>query len=128
MTMRWTDLPEHSSVAADVIAKQQAFAAMLGLLIHYAALRGWGLTLAEGYVGDSIDKPGEDSPHKRTHNHFIRMAQDLNLWVEGRWVRDGSAPEWLQLGYFWKTLHPLARWGGDWADANHFSLAHNGKK
>jgi hypothetical protein len=68
---------------------------------------------------------------KSTHCSFL--AADLLLdtqldnsttWV---WQRDSEAYKFL--GDYWKTLHPLARWGGDFRpsrDGNHFSFEHQG--
>jgi hypothetical protein len=125
--MRDWDLPETTGSPAVLSAKQQLFASLLGLLYHYASVRGWQLTLAEGYIGDSSDKPGEDTPHKRTGLHFLRLAQDLNLFIDGTYIKSGGHTAWKELGTFWESLHELARNGRSWGDANHFSLAHNGK-
>lgn len=68
------------------------------------------------------DHPGQNS------NHCRRLAVDLNLF---RW--NGKRWEWLklteahaELGEWWKRLHPLCRWGGDFGDGNHYSLEYNG--
>lgn len=107
--------------------KQAAFAVCVAKLILFIDKKGWEVTLAEGYIGDSIDKPSEDTPHLRTGTHFLRLGQDINLFVAGKWISK-LAPEWQELGKFWKSLHPLARWGGDFRslDLNHFSFAHGG--
>lgn len=105
--------------------KQSLFVKCLAQLYQYATFRGWEFTLAEGYIGDSIDKPGEDTPHKMPGNHFNRLAQDLNLFVGGEFIA-GRTDQWLELGKFWEGLHPLCRWGGHFGDYNHFSLEHEG--
>lgn len=59
--------------------------------------------------------------------HLIRLAVDLNLFINGVYQTDSRA--YLPLGVKWKSLHPLCRWGGDFvkrADGNHFSIEHNG--
>lgn len=65
----------------------------------------------------------------RNSLHALRLAFDGNLFVfeNGVWV-PASVSEYIPLGVYWKTLHPLARWGGDFArpDSQHFSLEHNG--
>lgn len=58
--------------------------------------------------------------------HRDKLAQDINLFKNGQFLDD--AADYLPFGAFWKTLHPLARWGGDWGDADHFSFEHNGAK
>lgn len=105
--------------------KQSLFVKCLSLLIQFATLNGWELSLGEGFVGDSIDKPEEDTPHLKKGNHFKRLALDLNLFVGGQWVA-GVTEQWNVLGEFWERLHPLCRWGGRFGDPNHFSLEHEG--
>lgn len=59
--------------------------------------------------------------------HYIRLAQDLNLFVDGKYISDGDHPAWKAIGEKWESLHPLARWGGRFQDANHVSLTHEGR-
>jgi hypothetical protein len=101
--------------------KQSAFVSCLGELIAFAENKGWELTLGEGFVSS---KTG----HMRDSLHYIKLAQDLNLFVLGKW-KDRDCPEWQAMGAFWKTLYPLAKWGGDFdsVDLNHFSLGHGGR-
>lgn len=105
--------------------KQSHFVRCLGMLIHYADLRGYELTLAEGYIGDSIDKPKEDTPHLRQGNHFKRLAQDLNLFVREEWITT-QHDAWMDLGVYWERLDPMCRWGGRFGDYGHFSFEHEG--
>ena len=82
--------------------------------------------MGEGYVGDSINKSSEDTPHIRHGAHFTRLGIDLNLFIDGNWISDGSNPAWNNLATYWKSLHPLCRAGLDFRDSNHFSIYHNG--
>jgi hypothetical protein len=59
--------------------------------------------------------------------HLKRLAVDLNLFLEG--VYQNQSEAYSELGAYWKGLHPLCRWGGDFKtrpDGNHFSLEHEG--
>lgn len=59
--------------------------------------------------------------------HLLRLAIDLNLFIDGVYQTDSAA--YLPLGVKWKSMHPLCRWGGDFVkrkDGNHFSIEHNG--
>ena len=58
--------------------------------------------------------------------HLLRLAVDFNLFINGVWQTDSVT--YKLLGDYWKSLHPLCRWGGDFSrpDGNHFSLSHNG--
>jgi hypothetical protein len=110
--------------------KQSRFALCLGKLIAFVYAKGWELTMSEGYVGDTdaADKD-YDGPHKSGGTHYMRIGQDLNLWIAGEWISSGSHPAWRELGAYWKGLDGDARWGGDFsrADPNHFSFTHNGR-
>lgn len=61
--------------------------------------------------------------------HSVGLAVDLNLFKDGVYL--SSSEDHAKLGAFWKTLHPLARWGGDFRprpDGNHYSFEYNGVK
>lgn len=113
--------------------KQWLFMDCLRKLLSYANIRGYRLRVGEAYVGDSINKPGEDTPHLRTGAHFNRTGIDLVLDVwdpyTKEWVmQPKDCPQWQDLGKYWKTLSEQARWGGDFSsvDLNHFSIIYNG--
>lgn len=102
--------------------KQSLFTKLLGQLIVFVYDSGYELTLGEGYVST---KTG----HMVGSLHYIKLAQDLNLFVDGVYITS-THPVWNKLGKFWKSLHPLCAWGGDFfsKDYNHFSLEHEGRK
>jgi hypothetical protein len=58
--------------------------------------------------------------------HIERLAVDLQLFRDGVYLTDPA--EYKAAGEYWKTLDPLARWGGDFhtVDADHFSLTYGG--
>lgn len=101
--------------------KQSLLVRCLSRLFSYAELKGWEFTLGDGY---RPDKRG----HMPNSLHYERLAQDLNLFVEGEWIQDGDHPAWQDLGLFWERLHPLCAWGGRFGDANHVSIEHEGRK
>lgn len=59
--------------------------------------------------------------------HYVGLAADLNLFINGEYITDTE--RWRSFGEYWKTLHPLARWGGDFPkpDGNHVSFAYQGR-
>jgi hypothetical protein len=62
-------------------------------------------------------------------NHQVGLAVDLNLFKDGVYLQ--TTEDHARLGAFWKALHPLARWGGDFRpkpDGNHYSFEYNGVK
>lgn len=98
--------------------KQSHFVFLLSKLVAWVYAQGWALTLGEGYRSDS-------SGHMPGSLHYIKLAQDLNLFVNGNWMAS-DCPEWRATGKYWKSLDPLCAWGGDFqtGDFNHFSLKH----
>lgn len=110
--------------------KQSAFCECFGNLIRYAYGRGYNLTFGDAYRDPRVfGSFGEKKAYSAASSvHKIRLAGDLNLFVEGKWI-SGEHPAWDDLGAYWKSLHPDARWGGDFKskDLNHFSFEHEGK-
>lgn len=116
--------------------QQSLFAAFIGHLIRYAyAIDGVELTLADGSIDpwrkvklpDGRIVTARDAVHKIDGLHYVRLAQDLNLFVHGTFIEDGAHPVWKRLGLFWEALHPDCRWGGRFRDSNHFSMAWLGR-
>lgn len=64
----------------------------------------------------------------RTSVHELRLAVDLNIFKGGVYMIGSESYRFA--GDYWKSLHPLARWGGDFAskDGNHFSLEWENRK
>lgn len=102
--------------------KQSLFVFLLAKLVRFIESNGWELTLGEGFRSDL-------KGHMPGSLHYVKLAQDLNLFVGGKYI-EGEHPAWPVIGSFWKSLHPLCAWGGDFVsrDFNHFSLAHEGKR
>lgn len=101
---------------------QSRFVKYLAMLIDQAyKLPTVELTLGEGFRNDG-------QGHMPGSLHYVRLAQDLNLFVGGIYIT-GDHPVWHQLGAYWKSLDPLAAWGGDFQskDFNHFSLRYGGR-
>lgn len=108
---------------------QQQFTLSVGKLIMWTYEQGWGLTFGDAYR----------SPEQAAENaakgigiadslHCDRLAIDLNLFVSGEYQSTTAA--YSSMGEHWKTLHTLARWGGDFSkpDGNHFSFEWQGRK
>lgn len=105
--------------------KQSDFLKALAQLITWVfSHQGWELTLGEGHV----DSRRTEHIHMIGSLHRYRLAQDLNLFVDGHYIT-GHHPVWEQIGRYWKTLDVRARWGGDFRfrDYNHVSFEHEGK-
>lgn len=109
--------------------KQAKFTVDIASLIIFAAGKGWELRFQP-----------EHCHHKHNSNHFRALAKDFNLFVDGAWIKNSDAPEWIELGKYWKSLSTEEAtncWGGDFDldgdgrkfdDGNHFSIEHEGMK
>ncbi len=120
-------------------AKQSLFVRCLADLLTYADARGYEFTLGEagvitprkvwlvGPTKKRVKLRRIDAEHMTGSLHYKRLAIDLNLFVNGRYITSGSNPVYVELGEYWESLHVLCRWGGRFADANHFSITHAGR-
>lgn len=98
--------------------KQCKFSVAVANLILYADAQGYGFTL-----GDASDTNKNDG-HMENSNHHVRLAIDLNLFVDGEYIRESIHPAWGELHSYWEN-----HLGGApmiISDANHFSFEHNG--
>lgn len=106
---------------------QSLFVQLVADLIDWSFAHGYELTFSEAYRS-----PQEAAINASTGAgianslHCMRLAIDLNLFKDG--VLLESVADYRPLGDFWKTLNPLARWGGDFKrpDSDHFSLTFGG--
>lgn len=115
-------IPAHLGVVtakSTLGAKQRLFAFLVSALLAEAYRLGYAVTF-----GDAWDADG-DGGHMKNSVHHVRLAVDLNLFKGATWLT--KTEDHKPLGTFWKALHPLCRWGGDWQDGNHYSIAHGGK-
>lgn len=116
-------------MAESLRQKQSRFALAVALLIQEADRRGYAVTL-----GDAYRTPGQAMANALSGSgiasslHCERLAIDLNLFRDGRYITDGEGH--ADLGRWWKELHPDHRWGGDFKkkDFNHYSLSSDGKR
>jgi hypothetical protein len=104
--------------------KQSLFLYNVALLIKYTYdSLGYELTAGELYrTQEQQDWYWEHEMTKVQHSkHQDRLAIDLNLFIEGTYVKDKES--YKPLADYWKTLHPENRAGYDWGwDANHFEM------
>lgn len=110
---------------------QQEFSWHLAKLILRAYEMGYAVTF--GDAARSIPEQrrliaaglsGVKDPAKGAH--VRRLAVDLNLFRGGHYVTDGESHR--PLGEWWEKQHALARWGGRFGDANHYSFEWQGVK
>lgn len=109
--------------------KQRLFCRLVGELITWCYTNGFELTFGEAVRTQAQATANSKAGIGLANSlHLIRLAVDFNLFIAGVYQRDSEA--YRALGAFWKSLHPLCRWGGDFSrpDGNHFSLEHEGVK
>lgn len=84
-------------------------------------------------IGRDFDEANEKLRHMRGSLHYLGLANDLALYIDG--VYQTTTEAYAPLGKYWKSLHPDLRWGGDFRDArgkpkpdgNHFSITFGGR-
>ena len=103
--------------------EQAAFLLDACALIKYATEQGFTVT-----GGELARTPEQQAIYVKTgrsktlnSNHLKRLAIDLNFFKDGQiiWNRPVLAP----LGFYWESLHPKNRWGGNFkslVDCPHF--------
>ena len=96
--------------------KQSKLALMVARLIIYAYSLGYEITLGDAYR-DSRVRYGH-----RNSTHRFRLAVDLNLFKNGRYLTSTKSHQ--PLGEYWEAMG--GSWGGRFNDGNHYSLKHNG--
>ena len=99
---------------------QRKFTLMIGKLILKAYELGYELTLGEGYDDDGVG-------HMKGSLHYVKLAQDLNLFKNGVWLDKG--PE-MEKGHgmlhdYWDSIGGARRIS---KDLNHYSYAWQGKR
>jgi len=107
---------------------QKEFTLLIPALLHRARELGYDVTLGDafrdprvhGELGVKMGYGHRNSAHKR------RLAIDLNLFKNGQFLE--GTEDHRMLGEWWEKQHPLARWGGRFADGNHYSFEYEGVK
>lgn len=110
--------------------KQRLFARLLGEFLVWIFSQKYEVTLGE-VLRTKLQATANAASGAgiSTSLHLLSLAVDLHLFVNGVYQTDSSA--YKVLGDKWKSMHPLACWGGDFPnhpDGNHFSITHEGRK
>ena len=108
---------------------QEQFAQDVARLILKAAELGYGVTFGDAYRSPEQAAANAASGSGIARSlHCERLAIDLNLFKDGRYITDGEGHR--ELGAWWKTLGPMHRFGGDFkrVDWNHYSISPDGAR
>lgn len=106
---------------------QEEFAQQVANLIKKAGELGYGVTFGEAYrTPEQAAINAAKGSGIGNSLHTERLAIDLNLFKDGRYILDGEGHS--TLGAWWKAHGPMYRWGGDFKkkDFNHYSLSPDG--
>lgn len=107
--------------------KQRLFTRNIGKLIAFAYEAGYELTFGEAHrTPEQAALNAKKGSGIARSLHIERLAVDLNLFKDGQFL--SASEDHAPLGEYWKSLHPLNRWGGDFKrkDGNHYSMEHGG--
>jgi len=110
--------------------KQRKFTIMITYLIQWAYNHGYEITFGDAFRDPrAFGKHGEQGAYGRARsNHKIRLAIDLNLFKDGKYLT--STEDHRPLGEEWERMGEEygvpARWGGRFDDGNHYSIEHWG--
>jgi hypothetical protein len=88
--------------------KQSLFARKVALLIVFIYEQGYEVTFGDAYA---------TTGHIDGSFHYKRLAIDLNLFKDGRYLTTTEAHR--PFGEFWESLG--GTWGGRFEDGNHYS-------
>lgn len=109
--------------------KQRMFARNVGKLIQWTYENGYELTFGEAHrTPEQAAINAKKGIGIARSAHIERLAIDLNLFKDGQFL--SNSEDHAPLGAYWKSLHPLNCWGGDFTkpDGNHYSMEHGGVK
>lgn len=101
---------------SELLDKQLRFPLMLAKLIMYAYDQGYEITLGEGYDDDNTG-------HMKGSTHYVKLAQDINLFKDKVWLKDGTGHDVLH--DYWDSLGGAKRIA---KDLNHYSLEYQGRR
>jgi hypothetical protein len=102
---------------------------MVARLIQEADSRGYAVTFGEAWrTPEQAKWNAANGIGTVTSLHIERLAIDLNLFKDGRFITGGEGH--MELGKWWKSLGPDYRHGGDFTkkDWNHYAITPDGKR
>lgn len=112
--------------------RQVLHVALTAKLIEFAVSKGYALTWGETFrTAAQAALNAKSGAGIAASLHTQRLAVDFQAFdATGRYLVDDASGVYSALGAYWKTLDPLACWGGDFhtVDLDHFSITYQGVK
>lgn len=108
--------------------KQKRFAKAIARLLDKAHELGYEVTLGDAFRDPRVfGSPGVKMGYGNAFScHKARLAIDLNLFKDGRYITDDEGHK--ELGKWWKEQGSGHCAGVDFSDPNHYSITHEGIK
>ena len=110
--------------------KQRLFTRLQAELDLWIYEQGYEFTDGDAYRDPRVHgASGEKKGYGHAKScHKLRLARDKNLFRDGVFLT--STEDHRPIGEKWKSMHELARWGGDFStpDGNHYSFEHEGQR
>lgn len=127
--MRW--LEPNAPVPSTLGGRQELFTECVAKLIEYALGSGYTIRLGEVQRDPRVAALNAAKGTGISSSlHIDKLAVDAQLFKNGVYLT--RTEDYAALGAYWKSLHPLACWGGDFKgvqpDGNHFSITWQGRK
>ena len=114
-----------------LLQKQFEFAKLVPRLIDEAYRMGFTVTLGECYRSkEEAARLAKLGKGIKNSLHTIRLAIDLNLFRDGKYLTETEAHR--ALGTWWELQSAgkdyVTVWGGHFGDGNHYSIMHENRK
>lgn len=93
------------------VSNQSDFTIAVAKLIGYMHSSGYEVTF-----GDAWALPGKGRRHKKNSKHYNRLAIDLNIFLNGKYMSKTIDHE--VFGHYWEAAGGI--WGGRFRDGNHY--------
>jgi len=104
---------------------QEKQVSMLARLVIYGESLGCRFRQGDAYRDRRTNGEwGEKIGYSAAHSvHKIKLANDLNLFIDGEWIINSDHPMWIVLHDYWELMGgaPMIE-----NDANHFSQEYKG--
>ena len=108
-----------------ILSTQMQMSRRLCDLLQWIHANGFECTLGEAHrTAEQAAIYAADGRGINESLHRERLAIDLNIFKDGRWIT--SSDELKPVGLYWESIG--GAWGGRFGDGNHFSFPIDGRR